>query len=147
MRSESIREPDSDDEQTVRLLSDTESFVTLPPAPDDATVAVVRTDPDVRLLTAIAADAESAWPDVRQASGRVVETDDGRRSEFRLDVDTFVDADALDVTDDTGTRSVQSMTVSYRRESRLDRLRRRLWQWWATRRSSDPSGLHIVDPR
>lgn len=147
MKSESIREPDFDDEKTVRLLSDTESFVTLPPTPDDATVAVVRTDPGVRLLTAIATDAESAWPDVRQASGRIVETDDGRRSEFRLDVDAFVDADALDVTDETGTRSVQSMTVSYRRESRPERLRRRLRQWWATRRGSDPRGPHTVDPR
>lgn len=128
-----MRTPASDDERTVRLLSGDESFVTLPPAPDDATVAVVRTDPGVRLLTAIATDEESAWPTVKQAPGRVVETDDGRRSEFRLDVDAFVDADVLDVTDDTGTRSVRSMTVSYRRESRLERLRRRLRRWWATR--------------
>ncbi|WP_148225315.1 hypothetical protein [Haloterrigena turkmenica] len=133
MKSESIRDPDSDDERPVRLLSDTESFVTLPPAPDDATVAVVRTDPDVRLLTTISTNEESAWPGVSQAPGRIVETDDGRRSEFRLDVDTFVDADILDVTDETGTRSVRSMTVSYRRESHLERLRRRLRRWWATR--------------
>ncbi|NUB90439.1 hypothetical protein HTZ84_15785 [Haloterrigena sp. SYSU A558-1] len=147
MESESIREPESDDEQIVRLLSDTESFVTLPPAPDDATVAVVRTDPDVRLLTAITTDEESAWPEVSQTHGRTVETDDGRRSEFRVDVDAFVDADILDVTDETGTRSVRSMSVSYRRESRLERLRRRLRQWLATRRGSDPRGPHTVDPR
>lgn len=133
MQSVSMRTPESDDETTVRLLSGDESFVTLPPAPDDATVAVVRTDPGVRLLTAIAADEESAWPEVQQVPGRVVETDDGRRSEFRLDADAFVDADVLDVTDETGTRSVRSMTVSYRRESRLERLRRRLRHWWATR--------------
>lgn len=133
MKSASMRTLESGDERTVRLLSDSESFVTLPPAPDDATVAVVRTDPGVRLLTAIATDEESAWPTVKQAPGRVVETDDGRRSEFRLDVDAFVGADVLDVTDETGTRSVRSMTVSYRRESRLERLRRRLRRWWATR--------------
>ncbi|ELZ23434.1 hypothetical protein C477_02774 [Haloterrigena salina JCM 13891] len=147
MKSESIRESESDDERIVRLLSNTESFVTLPPAPDDATVAVVRTDPDVRLLTAITTDEESAWPEVSQVPGRTVETDDGRRSEFRVDVDAFVDADILDVTDETGTRSVRSMSVSYRRESRLERLRRRLRQWWATRRGSDPRGPHTVDPR
>lgn len=141
MQSPSIRErePDSElesnDETAVRLLSDDESFVTLPPAPDDATVAVVRTDPGVQLLTAIANDGESAWPTVEQVRGRVVDTDDGPRREFRLDVDAFVGADVLDVTDETGTRGVRSMVVSYRRESALERLVRRFRSWWTSRRT------------
>ena len=135
MNAASMRELDPSDETVVRLLSDGESFVTLPPAPDDATVAVVRTDPDVRLLTAVADDGESAWPDVSQVRGRLVETDDGPRREFRLDVDAFLDADVLDVTDETGTRSARSMVVSYRCESRLERLGRGLRTWWATRRT------------
>lgn len=135
MQSVSRREPDATDETTVRLLSAGESFARLPPVPDDATVAVVRTDPGVRLLTAIANDGESAWPEVTQAHGRLIETDDGPRREFRLDADAFVEADILDVTDETGTRSARSMAVSYRHESRLERVARRLRSWWATRKA------------
>lgn len=55
MQSASRRTPEPEEAEgtTARLLSDEESFVTLPPAPDDATVAVVRTDPAVRVLTAL----------------------------------------------------------------------------------------------
>ena len=137
MQSASRRTPSPEEAEgtTARLLSDDESLVTLPPAPDDATVAVVRTDPAVRLLTALEADPAEPWPTGTQVRGRLVETDDGPRREFRLDVDAFVGADVLDVTDETGTRGVRSMVVSYRRESRLERLERRLRTWWANRQA------------
>ena len=136
MQSASRRDlsPEVEEETTARLLSDDESFVTLPPAPDDATVAVVRTDPAVRVLTALEVDRSDPWPTVTQVRGRAVDTDDGPRREFRLPVDAFVGADVLDVTDETGTRGVRSMVVSYRRESAFERLVRRFRSWWATRR-------------
>ncbi|QFU82351.1 hypothetical protein [Natronorubrum aibiense] len=129
--SESLEAPPKPDEgTTVRLLSEHHSFVTLPPAPDEATVAVVWTDPGVQVVTAVANDGDALWPTVTQARGTRTETDDGPRREFRLDADVLADADVLDVTDETGTSRVRYLAVGYRRESVLERYKRRLRTWW-----------------